>query len=81
MLHAPRQTAKTSALIALRDLFNSGAIGDFPLRGRECRGRPGGAMGTEFWATAQHDVLFAKKGRWRAVESPSLWWMKNWKNR
>ena len=29
VLHAPRQTAKTSALIALRDLLNSGAVGDF----------------------------------------------------
>ena len=29
MLRAPRQTGKTSALIALRDLLNSGAIGDF----------------------------------------------------
>ena len=29
VLHAPRQTGKTSALIALRDLLNSGATGDF----------------------------------------------------
>ena len=29
VLHAPRQTGKTSALIALRDLLNSGEIGDF----------------------------------------------------
>ena len=29
VLHAPRQTGKTSALIALRDLPNSGEIGDF----------------------------------------------------
>ena len=29
VLHAPRQTGKTSALIALRDVLNSGAIGDF----------------------------------------------------
>ena len=29
VLHAPRQTGKTSALIALRDLLNSGRIGDF----------------------------------------------------
>ena len=28
-LHAPRQTGKTSALIALRDLLNSGKVGDF----------------------------------------------------
>ncbi len=29
VLHAPRQTGKTSALLALRDLLNSGAAGDF----------------------------------------------------
>ena len=29
VLHAPRQTGKTSALIALRDHLNSGAAGDF----------------------------------------------------
>ena len=29
VLHAPRQTGKTSALIALRDLLNSGKAGDF----------------------------------------------------
>ena len=29
VLHAPRQTGKTSALIALRDLLNCGEAGDF----------------------------------------------------
>ncbi len=29
VVHAPRQTGKTSALIALRDLLNSGAAGDY----------------------------------------------------
>ena len=29
VLHAPRQTGKTSSLIALRDHLNSGAAGDF----------------------------------------------------
>ena len=29
VLHAPRQTGKTSTLLALRDLLNSGAEGDF----------------------------------------------------
>ena len=28
VLHAPRQTGKTSALIALRNLLNSGAVGN-----------------------------------------------------
>ena len=43
VLHAPRQTGKTSALIALRDLLNSGDSGQLPLRERERGGRPGGA--------------------------------------
>ena len=29
VLHAPRQTGKTSALLALRDLLNGGALGGF----------------------------------------------------
>ena len=29
VLRAPRQTGKTSVLLALRDLLNSGAIGDY----------------------------------------------------
>ena len=29
VLHAPRQTGKTSALIALRDLLNSDEVGEF----------------------------------------------------
>ena len=29
VVHAPRQTGKTSALLALRDLLNSGAVGDY----------------------------------------------------
>ena len=29
VLHAPRQTGKTSALLALRDLLNSGAVGNY----------------------------------------------------
>ena len=29
VLHAPRQTGKTSALLALRHLLNSGAAGDY----------------------------------------------------
>ena len=29
VLHAPRQTGKTSTLLALRDLLNGGAEGDF----------------------------------------------------
>ena len=29
VLHAPRQTGKTSALLALRDLLNAGQAGDF----------------------------------------------------
>ena len=29
VLHAPRQTGKTSALLALRDLLNGGSVGDY----------------------------------------------------
>ena len=29
MMHAPRQTGKTSALLALRDLLNGGTVGDY----------------------------------------------------
>ena len=29
VMHAPRQTGKTSALLALRDLLNGGAVGDY----------------------------------------------------
>ena len=29
VLHAPRQTGKTSSLLALRDLLNSGAAGNY----------------------------------------------------
>ena len=29
VLHAPRQTGKTSVLLALRDLLNSGEIGEY----------------------------------------------------
>ena len=43
VLHAPRQTGKTSALIALRDLLNRGRGRQLPVRGRERRGRPSGA--------------------------------------
>ena len=42
VLHAPRQTGKTSALLALRDLLNGGSPRQVPLRLRKRRGRPGG---------------------------------------
>ena len=43
VLHAPRQTGKTSALLALRDLLNSGGAGEYRWRLRQRRGGPGGA--------------------------------------
>ena len=43
VLHAPRQTGKTSALLALRDLSERRADGRLPLPVRECRKRPGDA--------------------------------------
>ena len=36
ILHAPRQTGKTSTLLALRDRLNSGTEGPLSLRLREC---------------------------------------------
>ena len=55
ILHAPRQTGKTSALKALQDQLNSGAEGDISLSvrqfggwtGRSRRRRPGDAGDSE----------------------------------
>ena len=40
ILHAPRQTGKTSTLKALQDRLNSGAEGDYRCVYVNCRGRP-----------------------------------------
>ncbi len=45
VLHAPRQTGKTSTLLALREVLNGGAAGDYPLRVRQRRGGAGCARG------------------------------------
>lgn len=42
VLHTPRQTGKTSALLALRNLLNGGDEGALPLRLRERRSGSGG---------------------------------------
>ena len=44
VLHAPRQTGKTSALLALRDLPNGGQVGDFRC-GATRQGCPGHGVG------------------------------------
>ena len=40
VLHAPRQTGKTSALLALRDLLKSGAAGEWASWRRPTAARP-----------------------------------------
>ena len=47
VLHAPRQTGKTSTLLALRDLPNSRTKEGFRCAGRERRDRPDGAKTSE----------------------------------
>ena len=65
VLHAPRQTGKTSALLALRDLLNGGSAGDYrcayvnvePAQtAREDVGRAAGAIVEEMGREA-HDIL------------------------
>ncbi|WP_420634239.1 AAA family ATPase [Candidatus Palauibacter sp.] len=65
VLHAPRQTGKTSALLALRDLLNSGAEGEYRCAyinvesaqtAREDVGRAMGAIASEI-ARETSDVL------------------------
>ena len=45
VLHAPRQTGKTSALLALRDLLNGGSAGDCRCVYANFRGGAAGARG------------------------------------
>ena len=65
VLHAPRQTGKTSTLLALRDLLNGGSVGDYrcayvnvePAQtAREDVGRATGAILDELGREA-HDIL------------------------
>ena len=62
VLHAPRQTGKTSALLALRDLLNGGSAGDYRCAyinvepgqtAREDLGRAMGAIATEIAREAE----------------------------
>ena len=46
VLHAPRQTGKTSALVALRDLLNGGGAGDPPAAVRYSSAQIGTATAT-----------------------------------
>ena len=64
VLHAPRQTGKTSALIALRDLLNSGAAGNF-----RCVN-----VNVEVGQVARDDTARASVPFWAAwPTAPSCW--------
>ncbi len=72
VLHAPRQTGKTSALLALRDLLNGGTVGEYRAAyvnveaaqtAREDVGRAAGAIATEISREAEDtlgDVVTAE---------------------
>ena len=65
VLHAPRQTGKTSALLALRDLLNGGSVGDYRCvyvnveLAQTAREDVGQAMGSivDEMGMAAHDIL------------------------
>ena len=65
VMHAPRQTGKTSALLALRDLLNGGTVGEYrcaylnvePAQtAREDVGRAMGAIASEIAIEARHTL-------------------------
>ncbi len=65
VMHAPRQTGKTSALLALRDLLNGGSVGDYRCAyinvesaqtAREDVGRAMGAIASEIAIEARHTL-------------------------
>ena len=67
VLHAPRQTGKTSALIALRDLLNSGEVGNFRCVDVNVEvGQVNGAFGVE----EAHRGIVARSERWRSTRHP-----------
>ena len=70
VLHAPRQTGKTSALLALRDLLNSGEAGDF--RSVYVNVEPAQAM-REAVEPAMRVILGALASRARSVGDPFLY--------
>ena len=70
VLHAPRQTGKTSALLALRDLLNSGDAGDF--RCVYVNVEPAQAM-REAVEPAMRVILGALASRARSVGDPFLY--------
>ena len=94
VLHAPRQTGKTSSLLALRDLLNSGAEGDYRCAyinvetaqtAREDVGRAMGAIAVQIAAEAEDtlgDPAFAEEVlRSDAERRPhsALWvWLRKW---
>ena len=68
VLHAPRQTGKTSALLVLRDLLNRGEQGDFRYvyvnveAAQAHREDLSGAMRTILGALADHALLSGGRG-------------------
>ena len=70
VLHAPRQTGKTSALLALRDLLDSGEAGDF--RCVYVNVEPAQAM-REAVEPAMRVILGALASRARSVGDPFLY--------
>ena len=70
VLHAPRQTGKTSALLALRDLLNSGTAGDF--RCVYVNFEPAQAM-REAVEPAMRVIVGALASRARSVGAPFLY--------
>ena len=70
VLHAPRQTGKTSALLALRDLLDSGAAGDF--RCVYVNVEPAQAM-REAVEPAMRVIVGALASRARSVGDPFLY--------
>ena len=64
VLHAPRQTGKTSSLIALRDHLNSGAVGDFRCVNFNVEG---GSVGRDDVARGVRALLSQLAGRARQL--------------
>ena len=69
VLHAPRQTGKTSALLALRDLLNGGQAGDYRCAyanveaGQAARENVAEGMRTTRWSESAA-TRWTARGRW-----------------
>ena len=78
VLHAPRQTGKTSMLLALRDLLNGGAEGDFRCvyvnveTAQAAREDVGAAMRAVLVALARQERITLRAGHLQAVWREAL---------